>query len=80
MCILYMADPSDSGKWRDCLSRLAPELEFRQWPDVGNPAEVLYILAWEPLGDLSQQFCNLRLLYSAGAGVDQFDLAQLNSP
>ncbi|MNC24582.1 Glyoxylate/hydroxypyruvate reductase A [compost metagenome] len=77
MCILYMADPADAGKWRDCLSRLAPELEFRQWPDVGNPAEVLYILAWEPLADLAQQFCNLRLLYSAGAGVDQFDLAQL---
>lgn len=77
MCILYMADPAAAGEWRDYLSTLAPELEFRQWPDIGNPAEVLYILAWEPLADLAEQFRNLRVLYAAGAGVDQFDLAQL---
>ncbi len=77
MCILYMADPADAEKWRDCLSTLAPELEFRQWPEIGNPAEVHYILAWEPLADVAEQFGNLRLLYAAGAGVDQFDLARL---
>ena len=77
MCILYMADPTDAETWRDCLSTLAPELEFRQWPDIGNPAEVHYILAWEPLASLAEQFGNLRLLYAAGAGVDQFDLARL---
>ena len=72
-----MADPADAQKWRDCLSTLAPELEFRQWPDIGDPAEVHYILAWEPLAKLSEQFGNLRLIYAAGAGVDQFDLASL---
>lgn len=77
MCILYMADPADAEKWRDCLSTLAPELEFRQWPEIGNPAEVHYILAWEPLADVAEQLGNLRLLYAAGAGVDQFDLARL---
>jgi glyoxylate/hydroxypyruvate reductase A len=77
MCFLYMADSEDAGKWRDCLSALAPDLEFRQWPDVGNPADVQYLLAWEPPNDLSQRFRHLRILYSAGAGVDQFDLAQL---
>lgn len=34
MCILYMADPLDAEKWRDCLLTHAPELEFRQWPDI----------------------------------------------
>lgn len=77
MCMLYMADPADADKWRDCLANIAPELEFRQWPNVGNPAEVHYVLAWEPLANLAEQFSNLRLIYSAGAGVDQFDLAQL---
>ena len=79
MCILYMADPADAQKWRECLSSMAPELEFRQWPDVGNPAEVRYLLAWEPPANLAEQFCNLRVLYAAGAGVDQFDLASLPS-
>ncbi|CAH0211554.1 Glyoxylate/hydroxypyruvate reductase A [Pseudomonas sp. Bi123] len=77
MSILYMADPADAEKWRDSLSTLAPELEFRQWPDIGNPAEVHYILAWEPLTNLAEQFGNLRIVYAAGAGVDQFDLASL---
>jgi glyoxylate/hydroxypyruvate reductase A len=77
MCILYMADPVDAEKWRDCLSTLAPELEFRQWPDIRNPSEVHYILAWEPLADVAEQFGNLRLIYAAGAGVDQFDLTRL---
>ncbi len=76
MCILYMADPNESGRWRECLSKMAPDLEFRAWPNVGNPEEVHYILAWESPGNLAD-FCNLRGLYSAGAGVDQFDLAQL---
>ena len=77
MCILYMADPADAEKWRDSLSTFTPELEFRQWPDIGNPAEVHYILAWEPLTNLAEQFSNLRIIYAAGAGVDQFDLASL---
>ncbi len=77
MCILYMADPAAAGKWRDCLARLAPGLEFRQWPDAGNPIQVHYLLAWESPADLAEQFGNLRVLYSAGAGVDQFDMARL---
>ncbi|MCP2072718.1 UNVERIFIED_ORG: glyoxylate/hydroxypyruvate reductase A [Pseudomonas lini] len=77
MCILYMADSTSAGEWRDRLSKLAPALEFREWPDVGNPADVRYLLAWEPPTNLAEQFCNLRVLYSAGASVDQFDLARL---
>ena len=78
MCILYMADSTDVEKWRARLSKLAPELEFRQWPDVGNPLDVHYLLAWAPPANLTHQFPNLRVLYSAGAGVDQFDLASLS--
>jgi len=77
MCLLYMADPADAQKWRDCLLTHAPELEFRQWPDIGNPADVYYILAWEPLNNHAEQFRNLRLVFAAGAGVDQFDLPHL---
>lgn len=77
MCILYMADPVSAGEWRDRLSKFAPTLEFREWPDIGNPAEVQYLLAWEPPANLAGQFPNLRVLYSAGAGVDQFDMEHL---
>ncbi|VVN73773.1 hypothetical protein PS833_00594 [Pseudomonas fluorescens] len=54
MCILYTADPADAQKWRDCRSTLAPELEFRQWPDIGSPAEVHYLPTF-PLKDNASQ-------------------------
>ena len=39
--------------------------------------EVRYLAAWEPPADLATQFPNLELLFSSGAGVDQFDFAAL---
>lgn len=77
MCILYKADPRRAAEWRLRLAALAPELEFRQWPDVGDPAEVNYLIAWEPPENLAERFCNLRILFSAGAGVDQFERERL---
>ncbi|QXI30570.1 2-hydroxyacid dehydrogenase [Pseudomonas vanderleydeniana] len=77
MCILYMAWPSDAEQWRAAFARLAPELEFRLAPDIGDPGDVRYLIAWESSADLIERFPNLRVLYSAGAGVDQFDLSLL---
>lgn len=77
MCILYMADPSTTAEWRQAFLEGAPELEFRAWPDVGDARDVRYLVAWEPLPGLMEQFPNLRVLYSAGAGVDQFDISEL---
>ncbi|WDU60770.1 glyoxylate/hydroxypyruvate reductase A [Pseudomonas sp. PS01297] len=79
MRILYMAEPSSASEWREEFSKQAPDIEFREWPDIGDPSEVRYIIAWEPIPDLMQRFPNLKALYSAGAGVDQFDLSQLPS-
>lgn len=77
MCILYMAWPSDAAKWQAAFARQAPALEFRQAPDVGDPRDVRYLIAWESSADLIERFPNLQVLYSAGAGVDQFDLSIL---
>jgi len=38
---------------------------------------VLYLAAWEPPTNLSGLFPNLKLLFSSGAGVDQFDFSAL---
>lgn len=47
------------------------------WPDVGDPGSVRYLAAWLPPEDLEQRFPNLELLFSVGAGIDQFDLEAL---
>jgi glyoxylate/hydroxypyruvate reductase A len=72
-----MAEPSSAAEWRQAFLDRAPELEFREWPEVGDAHEVQYLIAWKPMPRLMEQFPNLKVLYSAGAGVDQFDLSNL---
>jgi glyoxylate/hydroxypyruvate reductase A len=74
---LYKADPVRGRQWAEVFRERAPELEFRLWPDIGDPAQVHFLAAWEPPTDIAQRFPNLKLLFSSGAGVDQFDLAAL---
>ncbi|MGE0718373.1 MAG: 2-hydroxyacid dehydrogenase [Alphaproteobacteria bacterium] len=74
MTILYKSDPKRGREWAQLLSERAPELEFRMWPEVGDPADVRYLIAWLPPPDLATQFPNLEVLFSVAAGVDQLDL------
>ena len=74
---LYKADPARGAVWARLFAARAPALAFRMWPDVGDPAAVRYLAAWEPPNDIADAFPNLEVLFSSGAGIDQFDLAAL---
>lgn len=74
---VYKADPERGRKWAEVFRREAPHIDFRIWPDTGDPRRVHYLAAWEPPSELSARFPNLKLLFSTGAGIDQFDLAAL---
>jgi glyoxylate/hydroxypyruvate reductase A len=69
---LYKADPARGAEWASWFAAKAPEIEFAQWPWEGDPARVRYLAAWEPPAALGA-FPQLELLFSVGAGVDQFD-------
>ena len=75
--LVYKADGQRGQQWAEIFSREAPEIEFRLWPDIGDAHAVRYLAAWEPPRDLTTRFPNLELVYSTGAGVDQFDFASL---
>jgi glyoxylate/hydroxypyruvate reductase A len=75
--LVYKSDPVRGRVWADVFAKLAPEIEFRTWPDAGDAARVEYLVAWTPPPDLSTRFPNLRVVFSTGAGVDQFDFAAL---
>lgn len=77
MNIVYKSEPERGRKWASLLAALAPGARFQQWPDVGNPDEVEYLVAWQPPENIMQQFPNLKVLFSVGAGADQFDYASL---
>jgi glyoxylate/hydroxypyruvate reductase len=74
---LYMADAERGRRWGELFRRDAPAVDFRLWPDVGDPAQVHYLATWQQPEQLAERFPNLKLLFSTGAGVDQFDLAAL---
>jgi len=74
---LYKSDPVRGRQWAEVFARRASPLDFRIWPDVGNAADVHFLAAWEPPADIATRFPNLKLLFSSGAGVDQFDFSVL---
>ncbi|MDA7984233.1 MAG: glyoxylate/hydroxypyruvate reductase A [Alphaproteobacteria bacterium] len=76
--LLYLADPysqeAEYGEtWREHLSRLAPDIPFRVWPDEvgdGDAAAVRWALVWAPPEGVLAGFPNLELVISMGAGTD----------
>lgn len=77
MTLLLKSDAERAGEWTRLLAVKAPELPFRVWPDIGDPADIRYLAAWIPPDDLRGLFPNLEVLFSVGAGVDQLNLADL---
>ena len=77
MAFLYKADPARGEQWAKLFAQRAPEVSFRLWPDVGDPAEIRYLAAWQPPEDPARTLPNLEVVFSVGAGVDQFDLSSV---
>lgn len=75
MTFLHKADPVRGAVWARLFAQKAPELEFRMWPDIGDPGQVRYFAAWTMPPDLAITFPNLEILFCVGAGIDQLDLS-----
>ncbi|WP_431204810.1 2-hydroxyacid dehydrogenase [Bradyrhizobium betae] len=77
MTVLYKANMVRGAEWATFFAERAPDLPFRLWPDIGDPAEIRYLVAWVPPDDIATTFPNLELVFSVGAGVDQFDATKV---
>ena len=75
--IVYKSDAERSRAWAEVFAAEAPEFELRLWPDVGDGTRVRWLAAWEPPDRLLERFPQLDVLFSTGAGADQYDLAAL---
>ncbi len=63
--------------WRAALAELVPDLEFRLWPDIGDPADIEVLASWQPPPGLISRLSRLKLLHSLGAGTDQLAVGQI---
>lgn len=79
MALLYKADPARGAEWKELIAEKVPGLAFHIWPDTGDPALVRYLAVWEPPDDMMVRFPRAEIVFSTGAGVDQFDLSAFPS-
>jgi glyoxylate/hydroxypyruvate reductase len=70
MAVLIIASHDRPDWWARELERRDPTLDVRIWPDVGNPADITYALAWKPSPGALASLPNLAVVFSLGAGVD----------
>ncbi|MEP4380134.1 MAG: glyoxylate/hydroxypyruvate reductase A [Alphaproteobacteria bacterium] len=70
MAVLIIASHDRPDWWARELQQREPDLDVRIWPDVGDPAEITYVLAWKPPAGVLASLPNLAIVFSLGAGVD----------
>jgi glyoxylate/hydroxypyruvate reductase len=71
MAFLFNSDAARAAVFRQAFARELPDLDFLHCSESFDPKKVRYLLTWNVPDDLAR-FCNLEVLFSIGAGVDQF--------
>lgn len=77
MTVLYNAEPNRGKKWQALFAEAAPDLPLHIWPEIDDPKDIRYLAAWDPSRELIGSLPNLEVVFSIGAGVDQFDLSRI---
>ncbi|AMS45094.1 2-hydroxyacid dehydrogenase [Aminobacter aminovorans] len=72
MAFLFNSDAARAAVFRDVFARDMPDLSFVMPSDAIDAEAVRYLITWTVPADLSR-YRNLEMLFSIGAGVDQFD-------
>lgn len=75
--IVHCGDPKRGAAWSEIFARDMPHVPFHCWPDIGDPQDVRYLIAWTLSEEVIAALPNLEVLFSIGAGVDQLDLSIL---
>ncbi len=70
MALLFHSEVDDPEEWREELSRLVPSLDFRVWPEAGNPGDIDLALVWSAPPGVLAGLPNLKLILSLGVGAD----------
>jgi glyoxylate/hydroxypyruvate reductase A len=70
MALLFKSDTDRAEDWRTAIHALDPDIDFRAFPDIGDPEDIETALIWKPPEGLLKSLPNLKAIFSLGAGVD----------
>ena len=76
MTFLFHSDVQRGAIFREAFARNLPDLPFSMDPGTVDPESVRYLITWTVPENL-QRYRNLEVLFSIGAGVDQFRIADV---
>ena len=71
MAFLFNSDPVRAAVFRKVFARELPDVELFHISEYVDPEKVRYLLTWTAPDDI-ERYRNLEVLFSLGAGVDQF--------
>jgi glyoxylate/hydroxypyruvate reductase A len=71
MAFLFNSDAARGAVFCEVFARELPDLEFVHCSESVDPEKVRYLLTWTAPDDI-WRYRNLEVLFSIGAGVDQF--------
>lgn len=77
MTLLYTSDPERGRIWRDIFAAEASDIGFFDPSEPHDPATIRYLAAWAPSAELIASLPKLEILFSIGAGIDQFEMGRL---
>lgn len=68
--VLFRSDNDSADEWRTALTERIPDLDFRVWPEVGDPSDIGFALVWKVPAGAFDGLPNLKAVCSLGQGVD----------
>lgn len=71
MAFLFNSDAARGAVFREAFARSLPDVEFFQAGENVDPEKIRYLISWVAPDDISR-YRNLEILFSIGAGIDQF--------
>ncbi|NCP64859.1 MAG: glyoxylate/hydroxypyruvate reductase A [Paraglaciecola sp.] len=75
--ILYRGPAARGQHWQKLFAQNLPEVNWHTWPDVKDKSAIDVLVCWIPPRNYQQDYPNLKVIFSVGAGVDQLGLASV---
>lgn len=76
MAVLCLSDAARATVFRDIFARELPQVPFHVG-EAPDPSAVRWLVTWQAPDGVGERWPGLRLIFSTGAGVDQFRLDSL---